>query len=181
MTACHSSRLMLKMKRSRTMPALLTMQSMRPKLSSAACTILWAESHSATLSIAATAWPPASRISATTPSASALPVSLSRARSLTTTFAPCAANAFAKSRPMPAPAPVTTTTLSLAIAIACSLVLEFSCRSQRDALFAAELRIAFGAERAHGLRVIARVVRQHFVGGAGLQHGGGDLLQSDVD
>ena len=57
---------MLKMKRSRTMPALLTMQSMRPKLSSAACTILCAESHSATLSTAATACPPASLISSTT-------------------------------------------------------------------------------------------------------------------
>ena len=43
---------MLKKKRSRTMPALFTTQSMRPNVSTAACTILAALSGSATLSAA---------------------------------------------------------------------------------------------------------------------------------
>src|SRR5436853_76761 len=66
MTARHSSTDMLKKKRSRRIPALFTTASMRPKLSSAACTMRFAEVQSATLSVLAAAVPPAPRISFTT-------------------------------------------------------------------------------------------------------------------
>src|SRR5882757_9320284 len=59
----------------------------------------------------AAASPPSFLISATTRSAANAFSSGTRAKSLTTTLAPFAANALAKSRPIPAPAPVTTTTL----------------------------------------------------------------------
>src|SRR5882724_1261921 len=70
-----------------------------------------ADSHSATLSITAAASPPSCLISSTTRFAANTSSSGIRARSLTITLAPFAANAFANSRPIPAPAPVTTTTL----------------------------------------------------------------------
>jgi hypothetical protein len=49
---------MLKKKRSRRMPALLITTSSRPKASTAALTILFADSHWATLSVFATALAP---------------------------------------------------------------------------------------------------------------------------
>src|SRR5256885_6492977 len=105
---------MLKKNRSRRMPALFTTASMRPKASSAACTMRLALGHSATLSVLASALPPAARISSATRSAGALlaPSPFTDVpMSLTTTLAPERAMASAKSRPMPPPAPVTTTTL----------------------------------------------------------------------
>src|SRR6185503_10856224 len=119
-TAFHSSTDMLKKKRSRRMPALLTTTSILPKASMAVLTMRFAASHSATLSVFATAVPPFALISATTFCAgpASLPSPATDApMSLTTTLAPCAAMACAKSRPMPPPAPVTTTTLSLSISI----------------------------------------------------------------
>src|SRR6185295_18571949 len=89
----------------------------------AVLTMRLAASHSATLSMFATAVPPLALISATTFCAgpASLPSPATEApMSLTTTLAPLAAIASAKSRPMPPPAPVTTTTLSLSIA--CMLV-----------------------------------------------------------
>ncbi len=111
---------MLKKKRSRRMPALLTTQSMRPKASIAVLTMRLADSHSATLSVFATAPPPLALISSTTFCAG--PASLPSPEtdaptSFTTTLAPSAAMASAKSRPIPPPAPVTTTTLFSSIFI----------------------------------------------------------------
>src|SRR6185369_2165022 len=120
MTVRHSSRLMLKNMRSRTMPALFTTQSMRPKLAMAASMVRPAACQSATLSVLAMASPPAALISSATFCAEERP-SASLLTSLTTTRAPCAANASAKSRPIPPPAPVTTTTLpSTIFAMMCS-------------------------------------------------------------
>src|SRR5256885_16405110 len=105
---------MLKKNRSRRMPALFTTASMRPKASSAACTMRLALGHSATLSVLASALPPAARISSATRSAGALlaPSPFTDVpMSFTTTLAPARAMASAKSRPMPPPAPVTMTTL----------------------------------------------------------------------
>ena len=65
-----------------------------------------ADSQSATLSVLATAVPPAALISSTTFCAgpTSLPSPFTEVpRSLTTTFAPAAAIASAKSRPMPPP------------------------------------------------------------------------------
>src|SRR5688572_3969253 len=120
MTAFHSSTDMLKKKRSRRMPALLTTTSIRPNVSIAVLMMRFAASQSATLSVLATAVPPFALISSTTFCAG--PASLpspetEEPMSLTTTFAPLAAIACAKSRPIPPPAPVTTTTLP------CSMVL----------------------------------------------------------
>src|SRR5690606_21073899 len=112
--ARHSSRDMLKKKRSRRMPALLTTMSSRPNASSARWTMRLADSHSATLSVLATACPPAARIWSTTfcagPASRPSPCTLAP-MSFTTTEAPAAANASAQSRPMPPPAPVTIATL----------------------------------------------------------------------
>ncbi|MPM99589.1 hypothetical protein SDC9_146781 [bioreactor metagenome] len=127
MTASHSSRLILWKNRSRRMPALLTTPSMRPKLSTAHCTMRAALAASATLSVLATAWPPAALISSTTfcagPASVPSPV-VEVPMSLTTTLAPSAAMASAMSRPMPPPAPVTTTTLS------CIIFCAMACRSR---------------------------------------------------
>src|SRR5690606_38414497 len=112
---------MLKKKRSRRIPALLTTASMRPKWSRAHCTMRPALSHSATLSVLATASPPAARMASTTVCAgpASRPSPLTEApMSFTTTRAPLAAMASAKSRPMPPPAPVTTTTFPSSIAFA---------------------------------------------------------------
>src|SRR4026208_2092552 len=111
---------MLKKKRSRRMPALLTTTSILPKESMAVLTMRFAASQSATLSVFATAVPPFALISATTFCAgpASLPSPATDApMSLTTTLAPWAAMACAKSRPMPPPAPVTMTTLSLSISV----------------------------------------------------------------
>src|ERR1051325_6469452 len=97
----------------------------------------FAHAQSATLSVLATAVPPAARISATTRSAGALltPSPFTEVpRSLTTTFAPAAAIASAKSRPMPPPAPVTSTTLPSSIAVLCA-------RDDREPRRRAECRI----------------------------------------
>ena len=59
-------RVILWNRRSRRMPALFTTQSMRPKASSAVCTMRLALAQSATLSVFAIASPPPARISSTT-------------------------------------------------------------------------------------------------------------------
>jgi len=100
------------------MPALFSTASMRPKWSSAACTMRFADVQSATLSVLAAAVPPAARISSTTFCAGPplAPSPLTEVpRSFTSTLAPAAAIASAKSRPMPPPAPVTSTTLPSSI------------------------------------------------------------------
>ena len=66
MTASQSTALMRWKMRSRRMPALLTTQSMRPKLSIAVLMMRSAPCGSATLSPLDTAVPPAFLISATT-------------------------------------------------------------------------------------------------------------------
>ncbi len=100
----------------RRMPALLIRMSTRPQALSAALMIRWADAGSATLSLLATASPPAARISSTTAMAAdddppsrpliAPPVSL------TTTLAPRDPSSKAYSRPRPVPAPVTMATRS---------------------------------------------------------------------
>ena len=119
-TASQSSSLMLKIMRSRRMPALFTTMLSLPKLSIAQSTIRLADLKSVTLSKLATASPPAERISLTTSSAGErdCPVpSKCPPRSLTTTFAPCLAISNASSRPIPRPAPVITATLPVNSAI----------------------------------------------------------------
>src|SRR3984893_15792863 len=94
----------------RGMPALLTTPSGLPKGSVAALTIRLAGIASATVSKFATAVPPRFLISSTTSSAGAAfdpEPSAATPGSLTTTFAPSAAQSSAISRPMPRPAPVT--------------------------------------------------------------------------
>src|SRR5271163_4498305 len=111
---------MLKIMRSRRMPALFTTMLSLPKLSIAQSTIRLADLKSVTLSKLATASPPAERISLTTSSAGErdCPVpSKCPPRSFTTTFAPCFASSSASSRPMPRPAPVITATLPVSSAI----------------------------------------------------------------
>src|SRR5438094_2817541 len=115
MTASQSSSAMLKIIRSRRMPALLTTMLSLPKVSSAHWTMRLAALKSTTLSPLATAWPPIFLISATTSCAGVAvgaPVpSKCAPRSFTTTFAPCFASSSASSRPMPRPEPVTIATL----------------------------------------------------------------------
>src|SRR5579863_8923823 len=111
---------MLKIMRSRRMPALLMTMLSLPKLSTAQSTIRLADLKSVTLSKLATASPPADRISLTTSSAGDRdwPVpSKCPPRSFTTTLAPCFASNNASSRPMPRPAPVITATLPVSSAI----------------------------------------------------------------
>src|SRR6202046_5169337 len=111
---------MLKIMRSRRMPALFTTMLSLPKLSTAQSTIRFAALKSVTLSKLATASPPAERISLTTSSAGErdCPVpSKCPPRSFTTPFAPCLASSNASSRPMPRPAPVITATLPVNSAI----------------------------------------------------------------
>src|SRR6202167_5316317 len=119
-TASKSSSLMLKIMRSRRMPALLTTILILPKLSVAHSMIRLADLKSETLSKLPTASPPAERISLTTSSAGERdwPVpSKWPPRSLTTTFAPCLASSNASSRPMPRPGSVITATLPVNSAI----------------------------------------------------------------
>src|SRR5213080_3934350 len=114
MTASHSSSLMLKIMRSRRMPALFTRMSIAPNSLTAVSTMRSAAAKSATLSALATARPPRARIASTTSSATrreAPRPSTSAPRSLTTTAAPSAASSSAMARPMPRPAPVTTAAL----------------------------------------------------------------------
>src|SRR6185295_14230679 len=110
---------------------------------------------SATLSVFATAVPPAARISSTTrcagPTSWPSPV-IDAPTSLTITLAPSRATASAMSRPMPPPAPVTITTLSSTI-----LLISLSCRPLKEGrLFVQETghrRLVRGAAEAQGLRV----------------------------
>src|SRR5207248_763547 len=69
MTASHSSSLMLKIIRSRRMPALFTRMSIAPNSLTAVSTMRSAAAKSATLSALATARPPRARIASTTSSA----------------------------------------------------------------------------------------------------------------
>src|SRR6266550_5580578 len=114
MTASHSSSVMLKIMRSRRMPALFTRMSIAPNSLTAVSTMRSAAGKSATLSALATALPPRARIASTTSSATrreAPRPSTSAPRSFTTTAAPSAASSSAIARPMPRPAPVTTAAL----------------------------------------------------------------------
>src|SRR5438552_3815881 len=109
MTASQSTALMRWKMRSRRMPALLTTQSTRPKLSMAVLMMRSAPCGSATLSPLETAMPPAFLISATTWSAtltSAPSPSAEPPRSLTTILAPSAAASSEISRPLQAAAGV---------------------------------------------------------------------------
>src|SRR5581483_2647796 len=113
MTASHCASVILAMKASRRMPALLTRMSRRPYSATAWSISALAPSHVAMLSVLATAVPPAATISAATAAAGPPSVpdpSLATPRSLTTTSAPSFANSSACSRPMPPPAPVMTAT-----------------------------------------------------------------------
>src|SRR5205809_314468 len=109
-TASQSSSAMLKIIRSRRMPALLTTMLSLPNVSRAHSTMRLAALKSATLSPLATASPPFFLISATTSCAGVAvgcPVpSKCAPRSFTTTLAPCCAMSSACSRPMPRPEPV---------------------------------------------------------------------------
>ena len=109
MTASHSSSVMLKIIRSRRMPALLTTMSIRPKWSSAVSDDAWRRPPS---------WSPIRPLGTRLPAsrldlagdvlggdaAPPLP-SAAAARSFTTTRAPCFAMRSAISRPMPRPRP----------------------------------------------------------------------------
>ena len=100
--------------RSRRIPALLTTTWRSPKVETAWSTSALAPAKELTLSVLATAWPPAAVISSTTDWAaetSAPEPSTAPPRSLTTTLAPSEANRSACSRPMPRPAPVMIATL----------------------------------------------------------------------
>src|ERR1022692_2425941 len=136
---------MLKIIRSRRIPALFTTMLSLPKLSVAHSMIRLADLKSVTLSKFATASPPAERISFTTSSAGErdCPVpSKCPPRSLTTTFAPCFAISSASSRPMPRPAPVTTATfpssraillVPLRLVFPLGFILRNGLRHRRDA------------------------------------------------
>ena len=112
-TRSKSSADMFQMARSRTIPALLTTMSRRPKSLKARSTMAVAWSSSPTSPKSAMALPPRSLMTATTCSASRpLPSPWTELpRSLTTTVAPCAASSRACPRPMPCPAPVTSAIL----------------------------------------------------------------------
>src|SRR5262245_15198531 len=105
---------MLKIIRSRRIPATCTRMSRRPHVSTTWRTIAAASSGSDTEPKFAAARPPSFTISSTTWAAGCLslpsPLKLTP-RSLTTTRAPAFANASAMPRPMPRPAPVTNAVL----------------------------------------------------------------------
>ncbi len=105
-TASQSAALVLKLMRSRRMPALLTRMSIASK-SARQRSISASAPLKVEMSVpSASAMPPASRITFTVCAA------LSAWMSLTSTCAPAAAIALAIAAPMPCPAPVTTATLS---------------------------------------------------------------------
>src|SRR5262245_44755018 len=114
-TESQLSSSMLKIMRSRRIPALLTTMLSLPKVLMAVSTMFFAALKSATLSPLAMASPPFFLISATTSWAGVAvgaPVpSKCAPRSFTTTFAPSLAMSNASSLPMPRPAPVTIATL----------------------------------------------------------------------
>ncbi len=109
-TASHSSSVIVKIIRSRRIPALLTSTSRPPNRSTACRTSAAAPSNDDTSASLAAATPPAAVISSTTawagPASPPLP-SRAPPKSFTSTWAPCAASSSACSRPMPRPAPVT--------------------------------------------------------------------------
>src|SRR5271165_1185382 len=114
-TSSKSCSLMETSIRSRRIPALFTTTWRSPKEDTAWSTMAFAPSNELTLSVLATAWPPAAVISSTTDCAaetSAPEPSTAPPRSLTTTLAPKDANRRACSRPMPRPPPVMIATLS---------------------------------------------------------------------
>ena len=94
---------------------MLTTTWRSPKVDTACSTIARAPSNELTLSVFATAWPPAATISSTTDCAAEMSEpdpSTAPPRSLTTTLAPSDPNNKACSRPMPRPPPVMIATLS---------------------------------------------------------------------
>src|SRR5439155_18897052 len=117
-TASQSSSLMLKIIRSRRLPATFTRMSSRPHIVTACSTISAACRKSVTEPWLGTATPPALRISSTTwlagDASAPTPLRLTP-RSFTTTLAPAWAIAMAIPRPMPRPAPVTTAVLPSSI------------------------------------------------------------------
>src|SRR3954463_11916430 len=114
MTASQSASSMLKLMRSRRMPALLTRMS-RPPNSLTACWISFSPpSHDVMSSKLGAALPPAALISLTTSSAGRSSLDSPETEpptSLTTTDAPSDASRRASVRPIPRPAPVMTATL----------------------------------------------------------------------
>src|SRR5207247_944908 len=177
MTASHSSSLMLKIIRSRRMPALFTRMSIAPNSLTAVSTMRSAAAKSATLSALATARPPRARIASTTSSATrreAPRPSTSAPRSLTTTAAPSAASSSAMARPMPRPAPVTTAALPssrFAMAQASfggagltrpSRTVSGARRSRSPHLpVDRQARAGDGADGVHGDAVLPEVARRH--------------------
>ena len=127
-TSSNSCSLMETSIRSRRIPALLTTTWRSPNVETAWSTIAFAPSKELTLSVLATACPPAAVISSATDCAadtSAPEPSTAPPRSLTTTLAPSDPKRRACSRPMPRPPPVMIATLS------CNMVQpssRFSCR-----------------------------------------------------
>ena len=115
MTSSHSCSDMLKIIRSRSIPATVTTMSSFPKLSRAVWTILSPPAMVATDSRQATPSPPSALISSTTcwakDESAPVPSTLTPG-STTTTLAPWAAISLATPRPMPRPEPVMIATLS---------------------------------------------------------------------
>src|SRR5688500_2015194 len=131
-TASQSSSLMLKIIRSRRLPATLTRMSMRPHVDTACSTMAAPCLKSATEPVLATASPPALRIVSTTALATegSLPVPLmSTPGSFTTTLAPAFAKAMAMPRTMPRPAPVTTAVLPSSLPIVLPLIVRLTSLS----------------------------------------------------
>ena len=112
-TSSHSSSVMLKIIRSRRIPAAVTTMSSPPNSSMACWTRPSPVAISVTDRVLATASPPAARIAAAVSSAgpvdSPLP-STAPPMSLTTTFAPISPSCSATALPIPLPAPVTIAT-----------------------------------------------------------------------
>src|SRR5688572_18613959 len=131
------------------MPALLTTTCRSPNASMAVSTIALAPSKDDTLSVLATASPPAATISSATDWAAltSLPLpSVPPPRSFTTTRAPSDAKSSACSRPIPRPAPVITATRSSSPATCILLVCRRSSAGQDragpDARGPVDLRVA---------------------------------------
>src|SRR5262249_7875352 len=124
MTASHSSSVMLKIIRSRRIPAQQTSTCRSPNSRSASSMSALPPAIVATLSGLGTALPPALRISSMTSLAGPLDgsrPSTPTPESFTTTLAPARARSSDTARPMPVPPPVTTATLPSSSPISASL------------------------------------------------------------
>ena len=135
------------------MPALLTTMSTRPNASIAHCTMRWADSHSATLSVLIAARPPRWSMICRVCSAGLpdRPSPVSDApTSLITTAAPASAMATAISRPMPPPAPVTIATLPSSIFPSSPLVLGQPSPNRAGSVQGALQRLQPGRKSSRG-------------------------------